>query len=73
MSAIIDVSEIEKKAEKNSNRKMAQICAHKGMWSTRGSKREDGKDYSRGQNDCFSCAARLSGRQSERPILLLIR
>jgi hypothetical protein len=35
LSAIIDVSEMEKKPERNSSRKMAQICAHKGRLSTR--------------------------------------
>jgi hypothetical protein len=35
---------------------MAQICAHKGRWSTRDSGREDGKDYSRAE---FRCRALL--------------
>jgi len=60
LSAIIDVSEMEKKPERNKSRKMAQICAHKGRWSTRDSGREDGKDYSRAE---FRC-------QALRPLLI---
>lgn len=49
---------------------MAQICAHKGMWSTRDLEREDGKDYSRAESDCFSCSTRLRDDRSTYPVIL---
>ncbi|WP_180970624.1 hypothetical protein [Burkholderia sp. WAC0059] len=49
MSAIIAVSEMEKKLEQMSRMKTAQICAHKGSCSTRRENERSGwGDYSRG-------------------------
>ncbi|NMV40270.1 hypothetical protein [Ralstonia insidiosa] len=60
MSAIIAVSEIEKKAEQHSSSATAPICAQSGQESKVGAEEKQGAHYSRGvcRANAGGCASR---------------